>query len=85
MTRLVQPVEEPETEDLADLPFPLRACPECGYIGVRSPEARDGMVAGSGALISAIVCPRCKYAGLPAEFDAPEDYQDYVAGLHEQA
>ena len=70
----------PEGEDLAYVPEPVKACPECGFLGIRPPGVQDGVWPGGGELILQ-VCPRCDYRGLPLEFARREDYADFLRRL----
>lgn len=74
----VAPVSE---EAIAALPEPVTACPDCAYIGIRTPELRDGVVPGGGEIGDKIVCPRCGYQGLAVRFDKREDYGEFLRDL----
>lgn len=71
----------PALEDLDGLPFPLTACARCGYPAVRFPGIRDGVWPGGGETGARFVCPRCGFQGIPVEFEAREDYRDFLAQL----
>lgn len=78
-----RPVEAPEEDDdLAGVPEPVTACPDCGYLGIRPPGVQDGVYPGGGELILQ-VCPRCNYRGLPLRFEQREDYADFLRTLSE--
>lgn len=79
----VAPVPVVEASLVAGLPRPFSACARCGYLGVRTLTEADGGVAGSGDLLTAMVCPRCGHEGPPVLFDAPEEYARFLRGLHE--
>lgn len=79
--RPVPPVPEPALEDLAALPMPVLACPDCGFLGVRTPQMRDGLWPGGGELGDRKVCGRCGYQGLVPTFDSPASYGAFVRGL----
>lgn len=79
--RVMPLVREPDEAALAALPTPLRACPDCGYVGIRPASMLEGAYAGGGELLSIHVCPHCGYRGPPAEFDDADAYREYVAGL----
>lgn len=69
--------------ELADLPQPVSACPDCGYLGIRMPAIGDGLWPGGGELGDRMVCPRCQWQGLPVRFDRREDYGAFLRDLSE--
>ncbi|GEM_PF-4565900 len=75
------PVPPVDDATLADLPQPLTACPDCGYLGIRPATVRDGAFAGGGTLLSQQVCPRCGYQGLPLSFEKREQYGAFLREL----
>lgn len=78
------PVPVPSEEDLRDVPEPVSACPDCGFLGIRSPGVQDGVWPGGGELVFQ-VCPRCQFRGQPVVFRRREDYNRFVAELAEHA
>lgn len=78
--RPVAPMPPVQDADLADLPEPVKACPDCGFLGIRPPGVQDGVWPGGGELVFQ-VCPRCGYRGLPLEFPKRADYGDYLRQL----
>lgn len=72
------PVPAPAPEDLEGVPEPTTACPDCGYLGVRMPELRDGLWPGGGELGGRIVCGRCGYQGVPVSFERREEYAAFL-------
>lgn len=75
-----RPVPHVGGADISTLPEPVTACPDCGFLGIRSPGIQDGVWPGGGELV-AVLCPRCDYRGLPLLFPRREDYAEYVDGL----
>ncbi len=75
-----QPVRPVGTSDIAAIPEPVSACPDCGFLGIRPPGIQDGVAIGGGELIFQ-VCPRCGYRGVPVEFARREDYAAFVGEL----
>lgn len=75
-----RPVPSPTQEDLRDVPEPVSACPDCGFLGIRMPGIQDGAWAGGGQIMFQ-VCPRCHYRGHPIVFGAREDYAEFVREL----
>lgn len=76
-----RPVEAPAREDeLAHVPEPVEACPDCGFLGIRSPGVQDGVFPGGGELVMQ-VCPRCDYRGMPVRFERREDYARFLREL----
>jgi hypothetical protein len=80
----MEPMPIPDEAALAALPRDFEACARCGFLGVRAPTHQDGTWAGSGALLSARVCPRCGHEGLPVRFEAPGEYLAFLEELHGQ-
>src|SRR5581483_10765993 len=78
--RAIPLVREPDAAALAALPRPIRACPDCGFVGI-APIGLAGGIPGSGDLFSAQRCRHCGYVGPPVEFDHGEEYAAYVASL----
>lgn len=74
----VGPVEP--GDDIHLVPEPAKACPDCGYLGIRPPGVQDGVVPGGGELVF-YVCPRCHYRGVPIQFARREDYADFLRKL----
>lgn len=70
----------PDTE-LADVPEPVTACPDCGFLGIRMLTLQDGMIPGGGELGDKMTCPRCGYQGLAIRFDTRADYGDFLRAL----
>jgi len=75
------PVAPVPVSELVDVPEPINACPDCGYLGVRMPELRDGLWPGGGELGSRVVCPRCGYQGLAVRFDTRGEYAAWLRDL----
>lgn len=73
----VQPV------DLADVPEPVTACPDCGFLGIRMPGIGDRLWPGGGETGSRIVCPRCDYQGIAVSFDTRTEYGEFLRALEE--
>lgn len=67
-------------EELWAVPEPVKACPRCGFLGIRPPGVQDGVFPGGGELIM-FVCPRCEHRGLPLSFDKREDYAAFLREL----
>ncbi|HEV8359832.1 MAG TPA: hypothetical protein VGR28_05175 [Candidatus Thermoplasmatota archaeon] len=78
---MVQPVPPVQVEQLRGLPEPVRACPECGFLNVHAPKLDEGGLPGISEVAGMVVCTRCHYRGIPAEFDTREDYADFVQDL----
>jgi hypothetical protein len=74
------PMPVPALADLEGVPEPVTACPNCAFLGIRAPGVQDGVWAGGGELVG-VVCPRCGYRGVPAEFPRREDYRSFVASF----
>lgn len=77
-----RPVSMPTEEDLRDVPEPVSACPDCGFLGIRMPNVEDGVWPGGGQIMFQ-VCPRCHYRGQPLVFARREDYHEFIAELVE--
>lgn len=75
------PVAPVDAAAIASLPEPVRACPECAYVGVRMPEIGDGLWPGGGELGDRIVCPRCGYQGIAVLFERREEYGAHLRDL----
>lgn len=75
------PVPAVPAGDLADIPEPVSACPDCGFLGIRMPTIGDGLWPGGGETGDRMVCPRCDWQGLPARFEKREDYGSYLREL----
>lgn len=78
--RPVPPVSPAGSDDLSGVPEPVKACPDCGFLGIRPPGIQDGVWPGGGELIFQ-VCPRCDYRGLPVEFQRREEYGAFLRDL----
>lgn len=76
------PVPMADDVSLNALREPITACPDCGFLAIRSAGAAGGAYAGGGVLLSACRCPRCGYEGLPIRFAQRDDYARFVAELH---
>lgn len=79
--RPVPPVEVPDAADVSDLPAPISACPDCGFLGIRMPQIEDALWPGGGELGDRKVCPRCGFQGLAVSFDSGDEYATFVRGL----
>lgn len=74
------PLAMPDAAALEDLPEPVTACPECGFVGIRMAGIQEGVWPGGGSMMK-VVCPRCNYVGLPLEFARREDYAAFLAEM----
>jgi hypothetical protein len=75
------PAGVPTLDELEDVPVPITACPECGYLGIRFPGIRDGVWPGGGETGARFVCPRCGYQGIPIEFEERDAYRAFLEDL----
>ncbi|HEX2021797.1 MAG TPA: hypothetical protein VHH36_03740 [Candidatus Thermoplasmatota archaeon] len=75
------PMPVPAPEDVADLPKPVTACPDCGFLGIRMPQVADGLWPGGGELGDRKVCPRCGWQGLAVSFQTGEAYRAFLQDL----
>lgn len=75
-----RPVPPPSEADLRDVPEPVSACPDCGFLGIRMPGIQDGVWPEGGQIVFQ-VCPRCHYRGQPLTFSRREDYALFVDEL----
>ncbi|MFA5862206.1 MAG: hypothetical protein WDA16_10980 [Candidatus Thermoplasmatota archaeon] len=78
--RVPPPIGVP-AEDVSDIPTPITACPDCGYLGVRFLGIRDGVWPGGGETGARFVCPRCGFQGIPLQFDEAADYVEFLREL----
>ena len=77
----VRPTGAITDADVSDLPEPITACPDCGYLAIRMPGIGDGLWPGGGETGSRMVCPRCDWQGLPVSFERREDYAEFLREL----
>lgn len=75
----------PSGTDLAAIPLPIHACPECGSAGMRPMRLGEGGVPGANEISDKLACPRCGYRGLAIEFDDRDEYAEFLADLAEAA
>ena len=76
---------KPSDGDLAAIPLPILACPDCGSPGMRPMRADEGGVPGANEISDKRVCAKCGYRGLAIEFDDRQDYADFLDDLEEFA
>lgn len=76
------PVLPVDDTTLADVPEPVTACPDCGFLGIRMLGIRDGVWPGGGEIGDKMTCPRCGYQGLALRFDTRADYGEFLRDLH---
>ena len=81
---LPPPVPIPDLRALASVHEPVAACPVCGFLGIRSGSGQS-VYLGGGPILSACLCPRCGYRGLPMSVDTRAEYVDFVQQLHGSA
>ena len=62
-------------DDLAALPEPVRACPNCASLGIRPARGFDGV---SGGRFDLIRCPNCGFSGPQIQFDRREEYGEFL-------
>ena len=72
------PLPHLSDEDLAAMPLPILACPDCGHAGVRSRRLSDGGIPGVAETTDRVACPRCGFQGIPLEFISADDYRDFL-------
>ena len=75
------PVRPVAPEDLAGVPEPVTACPDCGFLGIRMLTLQDGVALGGGEIGDKMNCPRCGYQGLAIRFERREDYGAFLREL----
>lgn len=75
----------PTKQDLAAIPLPIHACPECGSAGMRPLRTGEGGVPGANEISDKLTCPRCGYRGIAIEFDDRQEYAEFLADLEEFA
>lgn len=78
----VAPVLPVPPEDLAAVPEPVTACPQCGFLGIRMITVHEGGWAEGGEL-TASACRRCGYTGQPVVFRRRAEYAQFVRELNE--
>lgn len=71
--------------DLAAMPLPILACPDCGTAGMRPMRTGEGGVPGANEISDKLVCGKCGYQGLAIEFDDRQEYAEFLADMEEVA
>lgn len=79
------PIPPVPDSELADLPEPVSACPDCGFLGIRMLSLQDGAIPGGSELGDKMTCPRCGYQGLAVRFDKRADYGEFLRDLNTTA
>jgi hypothetical protein len=74
----VAPIAE---ADLVDVPEPVTACPDCGFLGIRMLGIQDGTIPGAAEIGDKRTCPRCGYQGLAVEFSTRSEYGAFLRDL----
>lgn len=77
----MEPVTPPAARDLAAVPLPIRACPECGSPGMRPMHSGEGGVPGANDISDRQTCGRCGFQGLALEFDDRDEYAEFLDDL----
>lgn len=70
-------MELPTLDDLAEVPTPIDACPNCASLGMRMATHEDGAFAGGGALMLSR-CSECGFVGQPLVFREKADYLAFL-------
>lgn len=73
----------PSAAELAAIPLPIRACPQCGSPGVRPLRTGEGGVPGANEISDKLTCNACGYRGIVLEFDDREEYAMFLEDLEE--
>lgn len=71
----------PRSADLAGMPLPILACPECGAAGMRPARVEEGGIPGASEISDRRVCGRCGHQGLALEFDDRDEYAEFLRDL----
>lgn len=71
----------PTKADLAAIPLPILACPECGSPGMRPMRTGEGGVPGANDISDKLACARCGYIGIALEFEDRDEYADFLEDL----